>query len=161
MEINMRKFPLSPGAKMLGDDRHQADMVKAYMPESVYVEWNDTDDDHVEARIYQYYSFTPIYSMEVNFLRWLAVGKSVASVNQGIGCYIGRKYMPEWIKKGMARYLRWFLNSMDYIVVPDCSLREELQEEGIRRPQIRVIPSAEVCGEDRAAAHWLKLYEQM
>lgn len=61
----------------------------------------------------------------------------------------------------MIRYLCWFLNSMDYIVVPDCSLREELQKEGIRSPQIRVIPSAEVCGEGRAAAQWLDLYEQM
>ena len=34
------------------------------MPESVYVEWNDTDDNHVEAKIYQYYSLVPIYGME-------------------------------------------------------------------------------------------------
>lgn len=161
MEINMRKFPLSPGTKLLGDDRHQADMVEAYMPGCVYVEWNDTDDDHVEARIYQYYSFAPIYGMEANFLRRLEVGKSVVSVNQGISRYIGGRHVPEWIKKGMIWYLCCFLNSMDYIVVPDCSLREELQKEGIRSPQIRVIPSDEVCGEGRAAAQWLKLYEQM
>lgn len=99
MEINMRKFPLSPGTKLLGDARHQADMVKAYMPESVSVEWNDTEDDHVEARVYQYYSFAPIYGMEANFLRRLEVGKSVVSVNQGIHRYIGGRHVPEWIKK--------------------------------------------------------------
>ena len=61
----------------------------------------------------------------------------------------------------MVRYLRWFFNSMDYIVVPDCSLCEELRSEEIRSRQIRVIPSAEVCSEGRAAAQWPKLYEEL
>ena len=74
-------------------------MVETCMPGSVYVEWNDTDDDHVEARIYQYYSFAPIYGMEANFLRWLEAGKSVVVVNQRINHYIGGKRMPEQIKK--------------------------------------------------------------
>lgn len=161
MEINMRKFMLSPGTKLFADYRVQVDMVDTYMKENAYVKWNDTDDDHVDARIYQYYSFAPIYGMEANFLRRLEAGRSVASVSQSIKRYIRKKRVPEWMKKIAAQYLRWFLNSMDYIVVSDWALYEELLEEGISHPQIRVIPTDTVCGEVFTAAQWLKLYEQM
>lgn len=81
-------------------------------------------------------------------------------IREGIDTYMKNIHIPLLLKKIFFQYLKLYLNSLDYIVVPDLAVEEVLKKEGIRAPKFCAI-SMEKERRSLRAGQWLRLYQEM
>ena len=74
--------------------------------------------------------------------------------------YVDSLRLPECLRRAALYYIKNFLNSLDYIAIPDARTKQKLELEGVFRPQFYIIPHRET-GEKQKAVLWLKLYREM
>ena len=157
VEVSIRIFFPKRETGFLPDYHDQMAMIREQMAGEVKAGLDETEG----VQIWQYYSIAPLGWLEARYLRRMGLGKSVMCVAEGIGEYIEGKHMPRMMGELLSRYLRLYLNSLDYIVVGDALVEQMLKKEGIRKPRFCRIP---LPGENRdfsGAAQWLKLYRKM
>lgn len=71
------------------------------------------------------------------------------------------RHLPQTLQRLFFRYLKMYLNSLDYIVVENRSVEEELKREGVCAPEFYEIPAEEEEKDSSRALLWLNLYRKM
>ncbi len=155
LEVSIRIFSGEGKSALCPDYHEHLRMMRKDLGKEVETCMQETED----ARIHQYYSLSPFYYLEIRFLRRMQAGVSVMCVSESAEEYAEDLHLPRFLRKWMFRYVRRFLNSLDYIVVSDEKLKEKLKEEGAEAPCFAVIPRQPERTEDHAL--WLKLYRRM
>ncbi|MGI6010881.1 MAG: hypothetical protein ACOX8H_05205 [Ruminococcus sp.] len=161
LEVNLRIFFPKKETALFPDYHRHMEMLQNKLKGKVSAYL----DGREAMQIYQYYSLSPMGCMETRYLRRMQIGKSVMCIKEGIREYTKKcgesRHIPRIFLRVMYQYLKMYLNSLDYIVVADRQVEEELKEEGVCRPQFWEIPAG--TEEQRAEGPflWLDLYQKM
>lgn len=157
VEVNIRVFLPKKETDLFPDYRQHVEMLQEQLPGKVRIYLDETED----VSIYQYYSLSPFSCIEIHYLRRMQIGKSVMYITEGIGEYAQSRHLPQIFKEVVYRYLKNYLNSLDYIVVTNRVLEEELRREGVCKPQFYEIPKKGQVKKAQRAELWLDLYKRM
>lgn len=156
LEVNIRIFFPKNGAGLFPDYHEHVELLEAELKGKVRAYVDETE----AIPIYQYYSIAPFGCVEARYLKRMQIGKSIMYIREGIDTYMKNIHIPLLLKKIFFQYLKLYLNSLDYIVVPDFAVEEVLKKEGIQAPKFCAI-SMEKERRSLRAGQWLRLYQEM
>ena len=77
--------------------------------------------------------------------------------------YSESRHLPHIAQRMIFRYLKMYLNSLDYIVVANKAVEEKLRREGVCMPRFYEIPTQtqDIGKKQLDAFLWLDLYKKM
>ena len=161
VEVNFRIFFQKNETELFPDYHRHLDLVRDELRGRVKAYLDRTD----AMAVYQYYSISPLGCIESRYLRRMKIGKSVMYIKEGIREYADKysesRHLPHIAQRMIIRYLKMYLNSLDYIVVASKTVEEKLKWEGVCIPRFYEIP-AENQGKNKPdAVLWLELYQNM
>lgn len=160
LEINIRVYFQKKETGLFPDYHGQIKMLETDLAGKAEASVDSSDD----LPVCQYYTVSPLAYMEARQMRRMHAGKSVICVKEGICQYVrdcGESWcLPRAVRSLMYRYLKGYLNSLDYIVVQDQAVEEELRQEGVDKPQFYLICPEERDGR-RLAQQWLDFYRML
>lgn len=157
IEVNVRIFFPKKGNALFPDYHKFIEMVQEELQGKIKTFLDAVDP----MPIYQYYSVSVLGYIESRYLRRMHLGKSVMCITEGIQEYAKSRHMPRMMKQIIYRYLQMYLNSLDYIVVPDNKVKTELKREGVDRPEFYEIPMEDTIQKSQCAHLWMDLYQKI
>lgn len=160
LEINIRVYFQKKETGLFPDYHGQIKLLETELEGKAKACLDSADD----LPVCQYYTISPLAYMEARQMRRMHAGKSVMCVNESISRYVrdcGESWcLPRTVKCLIYRYLKGYLNSLDYIVVQNQTVEEELKQEGVDKPQFFLINPKESDGH-RLAQKWLDFYHML
>lgn len=155
INVNIRVFA-EKSSTLFGDYREHIKLIRSYGEKVVEADVNDRGDCR---EIYQYYSANLLFLLEAGMLRRLNAGASVCCVRRTLTEAAEEVRLPAPFKKIYRTYLKKFINSMDCVIVTDEKIRQELQEEGLSRPEYYYIPESGVFAAPVRFCIWSEIYK--
>lgn len=161
VEVNFRVFFQKNETNLFPDYHRQIKLIQDKMQGKVKAYLNRAD----AMPVYQYYSISPFGCVETRYLRRMKLGKSVMCIKEGIWEYADEyresRHLPHIVQRMMFRYLRMYLNSLDYIVVENKTVEEKLRREGVCMPEFFEISAGKKGTNESDAFQWMELYQKM
>lgn len=157
LEVSIRVFSCAGKSALYPDYHEYLKLVQRDLGREVKAYMRETED----TEIHQYYSLSPFYYLEIRFLKRMRAGSSVMCVSESAEDYAEGFPLPRIFQKWIYRYVRRFLNSLDFIVVSDIRVEDKLRTEGVNLPVFYTIPEKEAEGQMAKSRLWLELYRKM
>ncbi len=156
LEINLRTFANSSRQGLFGDYKYHEMLIHSELRKKVeaYI------DSENCMPIYQYYSATPGCVMEAKMLHRMKLGMCFTYLEQSPEQYVSNLKLPEVIKHLLIKYLMSFLKEMDYIVVANYEVEEELRKSGMEDSEIYWIGDTGQYAKEIQALVWMELYRK-
>lgn len=161
VEVNFRIFFQKNETELFPDYHRHLELVQDKLRGKVKAYLDRTD----AMPVYQYYTISPFGCIETHYLRRMQIGKSVMYVKEGIREYLDgyseSRRLPRIVQRMFFRFLKMYLNSLDYIVIANKAVEEKLRQEGVCMPRFYEIPTQDVGKNQLDAFLWLDLYQKM